>query len=129
MVNNIHIYDDAYNSNLVGFTNSVEVLSKTPLKKVIITPGIVDEGKMTKELNEKVALKIKDVFDEIYIIDNYSGRYVYNKLSYLNNIHLKSSFREAYLEVLSKYQNEEIALLIENDLPDNYLVRRKKHEK
>lgn len=129
LVNNIHIYDDAYNSNLVGFTNSVEVLSKTPLKKVIITPGIVDEGKMTKELNEKVALKIKDVFDEIYIIDNYSGRYVYNKLSYLNNIHLMSSFKEAYLDVLSKYQNEEIALLIENDLPDNYLVRRKKHEK
>ena len=81
---------------------------------------------MAQELNEQVAIKIKDVFDDIYIIDNASGRYIYNKLSYLNNVHLIDSFKEAYHEVLSKYQKEEIALLIENDLPDNYLVRRKK---
>ena len=62
----------------------------------------------------------------IYIIDSYSGIYIYKELEYLNNVTLVKSFKDAYLQVLSKYKTEEIALLIENDLPDNYLARRRK---
>lgn len=123
-VNNLHIYDDSYNSNLVGFKNSIEVIKTVPLKKVIITPGIVDCGKMTKEINEEIALEIEKTFDDIYIIDNYSGKYIYNKIQKENNLTLCSSFKDAYLRVLNKYK-EEICLLIENDLPDNFLNRKK----
>ena len=125
-VDNLHIYDDAYNSNKNGFINSIEVIKNIPLKKVIITPGIVDLGKMTEEINKEVARHIKNVFDDIYIIDSYSGIYIYKELEYLNNVTLVKSFKDAYLQVLSKYKTEEIALLIENDLPDNYLARRRK---
>lgn len=123
-VRNIHIYDDSYNSNIVGFQNSIEVIKQINLKKILITPGIVDCGKMTKELNEKIAVEIEDVFDEVYIIDNYSGRFIYNALDKCNK-NLFVSFKEAFNEVLNKYINEEICLLIENDLPDNFLYRRK----
>ena len=81
---------------------------------------------MTEEINKEVARHIKNVFDDIYIIDSYSGIYIYKELEYLNNVTLVKSFKDAYLQVLSKYKTEEIALLIENDLPDNYLARRRK---
>lgn len=124
-LNNIHIYDNAYSSNIIGLKNSIEVINTCQCKKVIITPGIVDCGNMTKDLNEEVAKMIKDVFDEIYIIDNYSGRYIYNYLKYLDNVYLFKSFKEAYLDFLENNKSQEVALLIENDLPDNYLVRGK----
>lgn len=125
-VNNIHLYDDSFSQNLEGFKNATEVIKKVPFKRIIITPGIVDTGKMTKVINEKVANLIKETFDEAYIIDNNSGRYIYNELSKTNSIHLSKSFKKAYQDVLKK--KEELALLIANDLPDNYLVRRKKNE-
>lgn len=128
LVNNIHIYDDSYNANIVGFKNSVDVLKKINFKKIIITPGIVDTGEMTKKINEEVAEYIENVFEKIYIIDNESGKYIYDKLKHLDYVHLFSSFKEAYQDVVNNHK-EEIALLIANDLPDNYLVRRKKNGK
>lgn len=128
-INNLHIYDDAFSANIVGIKNSVDVVKKTNYKKIIITPGIVDSGKMTKQLNEEVASYIQDVFDDIYIIDNDSGRVIYNKLKDLSNIYLYKSFSEAYTNVVNNNLTNEVALLIANDLPDNYLVRRKKNDK
>ena len=84
---------------------------------------------MTKQLNEEVASYIQDVFDDIYIIDNDSGRVIYNKLKDLSNIYLYKSFSEAYTNVVNNNLTNEVALLIANDLPDNYLVRRKKNDK
>lgn len=123
-LNNIHIYDNAYSSNIVGFLNSIEVIKQLQYKKIIITPGIVDTGKKTKEINETVAKEIINTFDEIYIIDNVSGKYIYNYI--INNtkdkkVSLVTSFIDAYKEVIKK--EEESCLLIENDLPDNYLAR------
>lgn len=123
-VNNIHLYDDSYNANIIGFLSGIDVVSKTPYKKIIITPGIVDGGKITRELNEEAASKMKGVFDSIYIIESYSGKYIYDKLKAEENVLMFKSFKEAYNDVLNKYKNEEIVLLIENDLPDNYLQRR-----
>ena len=121
--NNIHVYDDSYNSNIKGFKSSIDVISKIPYKKIIITPGIVDAGSLTKTLNEDISKRIKEVFDDIYIIDSYSGKYIYNALISQDNVHLNKTFIDAYNEVITKYQ-EEVVLLIENDLPDNYLLRR-----
>lgn len=124
-IDNIHLYDDSYNSNIVGFEKAVDVIKNTPYKKIIITPGIVDCGKKTKELNELTTKYIEGVFDDIYVIDNYSGRFIYKKLEHLKQVHLFPSFFDAYQDVISKYKTEEISLLIENDLPDNYYMRGK----
>lgn len=128
-VGNIHIYDDSYNANIVGFKNGVDVLKESIYKKIIITPGIVEAGNKEQELNEEVASTIENVFDDIYIIDNISGRYIYNKLTKTPQVKLVKSFQDAYQDVLKNNQHEEVALLIANDLPDNYLVRRKKNVK
>lgn len=119
--NNIHIYDDAYNSNIVGFKNACEIIKLLPYKKIIITPGIVELGKKEKEINEEIAQLIKNTFDEIYIIKNKASETL---IKYLKDetINITNSFINAYNECVNKY-TEEIAILIENDLPDNYLER------
>lgn len=125
---NIYIFDDSYNSNVKGFINAIEIIYKMNTKKIIITPGIVDLKDHTKEYNELIATKLL-FFDEIYLIDNQSSRYINNKLKELNyqNIYVYTTYHQAYNEVLNKYHQKDVkvSLLIENDLPDNYLERNK----
>lgn len=121
-----HIYDDSYNANLIGVKNAIEVLDMTKTKKAIITPGIVDGGKMLKEINEEIAKDIARVFDEICLIKNASSEYI---STYLHTIkqphHIYKSFQEAYQHLKNIYVDEEISILIANDLPDNFLRRSK----
>ena len=62
------------------------------------------------------------VFDEVYLINNPASKAIEKVLQEVEyrDIHIYSRFIDAYNEVLRKYQNEEIVLLIENDLPDNF---------
>lgn len=123
---NLSIYDDSYSSNIVGFVNACEVISHQDGKKIIITPGIVDGGNYDEVLNQNAANSLLNIFDEIYLIDNPSSRIIAN---YLDNqkvkYHVFSTFKLAYLDVLSKYNIKEtkVNLLIENDLPDSFLER------
>lgn len=123
-IKNIHLYDDSYNSNIVGFKNACEVMSLLPYKKIIITPGIVELGSEEKNINLEIAETIKKTFDEIYII-NHKGSHSLIKNLKNSNLIIASGFKEAYNDCINKYQdtNEEVAILIENDLPDSYLER------
>lgn len=121
---NINIYDDSYSSNLIGFISAVEVLEKIENTKIIITPGIVDCGKSSKQINEEAARSLINVFDEIYLIKNKVTKYFINILEkHSKQYTICKSFREAINIVKQKYKEEEISLLIENDLPDNFLER------
>ena len=126
---NIYIFDDSYNSNIKGFTNAINTINQMNTYKIIITPGLVDLKNKQKEYNETIANKL-NIFDEIYLINNQSSKYIYNQLLKTNQtsiIHLFDSFKEAYQNILSKHlnQNYEVSILIENDLPDNFLERNK----
>lgn len=125
-IDNLHIFDDSYSSNIVGFKNACEVLSFQEGRKIIITPGIVDGGSYEQKLNEEIASTICNTFDNIYLINNVASKYIQNILKEKKiKYHVFSSFKEAYSNVLSKYNIKEqtINLLIENDLPDSFLER------
>lgn len=120
-VNNIHIYDDSYNSNIKGFINAINVLKSTNTKKIIITPGIVDAGTQEEKINTEIAKIINESnIDEIYLIKNKATIY-YEKV--LSNYKIYNNFIDAYNHIQSTYTLEEVSLLIENDLPDNYFER------
>ena len=120
-VNNIHIYDDSYNSNIKGFINAINVLKSTNTKKIIITPGIVDAGIEEEKINTEIAKIINESnIDEIYLIKNKATIY-YEKV--LINYKIYNNFIDAYNHIQSTYTLEEVSLLIENDLPDNYFER------
>lgn len=93
-------------------------------KKIIITPGIVDTGKSSNTINSLAATYLLNIFDDIYLIKNEMTKY-YQKVLEENNEHyfIFNSFKEAFTYFKIKYKNEEVSLLIENDLPDNFLER------
>lgn len=124
VIDNFHIYDDSYNSNQIGFKNAIEVMKLVNTPKVIITPGIVDNGKMGEIINQDIASKLVGVFDDIYLVKNKITRYYENVLNKANKAYyVFDSFQDAFSFFKSKYKNKEVSLLIENDLPDNFLER------
>lgn len=122
-INNFHIYDDSYNANIKGFYNAIEVMKLVKTKKVIITPGIVDSGKQSEVINKEAASYLLNTFDEIYLIKNKMTLFFEEVLKNKENYYIFNSFKEAYNYFKIKYQNKEVSLLIENDLPDNFLER------
>ena len=110
--------DNSYSSNIVGFENSLNFLKEHKELKVIITPGIVDLGKYTKMINERAAAMLLDI--DVILIKNESSIYISNYLDeHKKEYKMFNSFKEAYSFVVGHYQ--EAIVLIENDLPENYL--------
>lgn len=121
---NINIIDDSFNSNLVGFKNAVDALMLSDNYKVIITPGIVDGGSYLEELNYEAGSLVEKL-DYVILIDNPASKYIKSYLDQINytNYVVVNSFKQAYNMVQKESKKRDITLLIENDLPDNYLRR------
>lgn len=119
--NNLHIYNDSYNSNLIGFKNAIDLINNLNILKIIITPGIVDCGIEEEKQNTEIAKYISSSnIDKVYLIKNKVTKYYIENLS---NYLIFNSFIEAYNHLINTYNKEEVCVLIENDLPDNYLER------
>ncbi|BCD68294.1 UDP-N-acetylmuramoyl-tripeptide--D-alanyl-D-alanine ligase [Nitratiruptor sp. YY09-18] len=58
------IIDDSFNGNLEGMIGSYELVATYVGRKVIVTPGIIES---TEEANKKLAKKIDEVFDLVFI--------------------------------------------------------------
>lgn len=113
------IIDDSYNSNLEGFINALDVLKTFNKYRVLITPGLIELGDKSYEYNLKVAQYSIDKIDYAIIIGDLKPfREVYEQ----NNIKYKQV--ASYNEAIKKAESliyKDIVILIENDLPDNYL--------
>ncbi len=122
---NIELIDDSFNANIEGFKNALDVLKMSNKLKVLLTPGIVDAGNDEKKLNSIIAKKAAEICDRVYLVSNPSAEYIKKALLEVNytNFFMFPSFQEAYFTLTEAYQSTEITLLIENDLPDNYLRR------
>ena len=119
------LIDDAYNSNPEGCLEAVNVLgSFEGMKKVIITPGLVELGEKEFECNKALGKSAAKVCDKIIFVGKKRSEPLvegakeadFNK----DNMYIASSFMEA-MEIYSAFANENTVVLLENDLPDNYL--------
>lgn len=116
--------DDAFNSNPVGANEAVNVLSSFDDKtKIIITPGMVELGEKSEELNREFAAHCAKVADYIFLVGKANSGILKDEIE-------KNGFNKANLIVFNKV-HEAIAqarmlveknkvCLLENDLPDNY---------
>lgn len=118
--------DDSFNSNTEGFVSAVKSLKRLKGIKCIITPGIVDGGKYSSVIADKIVNSFLDL-DDIVLVNN---KELKRLKVLLNKRGIKyqcvSSFIEGVNYIKSKYllfKSEYINILIENDLPDNYLMR------
>ncbi len=117
--------DDAYNANPEGCIEALQVLASFKnLKKVIVTPGLVELGEEEYNFNYKLGLAAAQISDIIILVGKKRAVPLSDAIDTTNfnkdNLFIVSSFKEA-MEVYSRFADENTAVLLENDLPDNYL--------
>jgi len=121
------IIDDAYNSNERGAQMALEVLgSFQGRQRVFITPGIVDLGNKAYEINKKLGKEATKYSDFIILVgEKQAGplldgvketEYPENQVMVAKN--LEEAIQKMY-ELINA--NANTVVLLENDLPDNYL--------
>lgn len=124
-INNSLLIDDAYNSNPEGCLEAVNVLgSFDGMKKVIVTPGLVELGDKEYECNYALGKQAAQNCDIIILVGKNRSKpmadAVNNSDFNKENLYIVASFKEA-MEIYSKIADTNTVVLFENDLPDNYL--------
>ena len=121
--NGIIILDDSYNANEQGTRAALDVLALFTGKKVIQTPGIVEQGKESHKTNFKLGKRIARVADEVIIVNETNRAYIEAGLENSNfdkaKIHTVKTAADAK-QLYSKLLTAGDVLLIANDLPDNF---------
>ena len=119
------LIDDAYNSNPVGCLEACRVLSLfAPMKRVLITPGLVELGEEEYKHNYRLGEVASQCADYIILVGLKRSEPI--KQGILSNgfdeskLFVEAGFKEAYNRYL-QIADSNTAVLIENDLPDNYL--------
>lgn len=124
-INSSLLIDDAYNANPEGCLEAVKVLSTfKDMKKVIITPGLVELGHKEYEYNYNLGLEAAKYCDIIILVGKNRSKPMVDAAEKVNfnkeNLYVVSSFKEA-LEIYTPKADSNTVVLFENDLPDNYL--------
>ncbi len=121
---NLTVIDDAYNSNPSGAKAAVDTLSLFNMKKIIITPGMVELGSLQYEENYKFGENIAKVCDFVVLVGQKQTEPIYKGLidaGYSESqIFVADNLTVAADKAFGLYPDEEKVVLFENDLPDNY---------
>ena len=121
---NITYIDDSYNSNPVGSKMALDVLKDMPGLRIIMTPGMVELGDKSYELNKKFGTYMKDSCDVVILVGEKITKPIHAGLKEVKfnekNIYVVKSTNEAFGLVKKLSNNKETYCLIENDLPDIY---------
>ncbi len=121
---NITYIDDSYNSNPVGSKMALDVLKDMPGQRIVMTPGMVELGDKSYELNKKFGTYMKDSADIVILIGEKITKPIKDGLKEVNfndkNIYVVNSTKEAFSLVKKLANGKEAYCLIENDLPDIY---------
>lgn len=124
-INGSLLIDDAYNSNPEGCLEAVRVLgSFKNRKKVIITPGLIELGEREYDCNYALGLEATKHCDVIILVGKNRSKPMRDAIETTDfnrdNVYVVSSFKEA-MEIYNPMANSSSVVLLENDLPDNYL--------
>ncbi len=119
---NLHLIDDAYNSNPVGSKRALEVLSLMKGKRIIVTPGMIELGSLQYIKNKEFGEQIAGSVDEVILIGKEQTIPIYDGLKEMNfkqeHIHILNDVKEAFPLMKKLSGEKETYVLLENDLPD-----------
>lgn len=116
--------DDAYNSNPVGSSMAMDVLkSMQGGRRIVVTPGMVELGDKTYELNRHFGEKIAQSADIAVIVCRFNRDAILEGIREIGmpaeNVYTVDTFAEAQKLLGGMLQQGDI-VLYENDLPDTY---------
>ena len=120
----IVVIDDAYNSNPVGSAMALDVLAGMKGgRRIVVTPGMVELGDRTYELNNAFGEKIAHAADIAVIVCRYNRDAIIEGIKSqgmsADAIYTVDTFAEAQ-KLLSTILNAGDTVLYENDLPDTF---------
>lgn len=115
------IIDDSYNCNPDGAANALDALRRFDCKRAVATQGIVEGGKSGAELNERLGRQIAQVADVAIAIGPNAADIVrgIKSADFRGKLYVARDIAEAK-ELFATVLGGVGALLIQNDLPDNY---------
>jgi len=123
-INGIKAIDDSFNSNQVGFKNAIDVLSLMKEKRIVITPGIIEQGPNSYKINYELGKYMYGKVDLVILVEKNSfiiKEGLINSGFNPKKIIEKKDFLEAWNYVKENIKEENKIILIENDLPSIYL--------
>lgn len=122
-INGYRFIDDAFNSNPVGSAMALEVLQRMPNTRYIVTPGMIDLGKIQYEANKQFGEKMKGKADVVILVGEIQTKPIYTGLQEsgfdMQKVIVTKTVKEAFDYI---YQNASVedTILLENDLPDAF---------
>jgi len=119
------LIDDAYNANPEGSLEAVRILSHFEgMHKTVITPGLIELGDKEYECNYQLGAEAAKYADRIILVGENRSKPLRAGVEStdfsLKNLFVVKSFSEA-IAIHSSDVTSNSVVLLENDLPDNYL--------
>ena len=115
-INGLTFIDDAFNSNPVGSSMALDVLSMMPERRVIVTPGMIDLGAKEDEINYEFGKKMLGEKQTKQILRGLTDSgFDAEKILVVKTV--REAFRYIYANM-----NANDTILLENDLPDAFNV-------
>jgi len=119
------IIDDAYNSNIEGAANAFQTLKLFKNKfKIIVTPGLVDLGDESEKYNIEFGRRAAGCADLYILVGEKQAKAIKKGLIEEEvpeeKICVVSTINNA-IQKYNEYEASNRVVLLENDLPDNYL--------
>lgn len=120
----VTIIDDSYNSNVDGTIAALEVFSGFEGRKIIITPGLVELGRMQDLENFRLGRRIAKVVDYAILIGGPNAYKIRDGLLEEDFLYERIKICPTLddgVKFLSEISEEGDVVLFENDLPDKFL--------
>lgn len=119
------LIDDAYNANPEGSIEAVNVVASFEgMKKVIVTPGLIELGSKEYECNFNLGVKAARCCDYLIFVGLTRSKPLVDGADSVgfpkDKMFVVASFKDA-MEIYAKLADNKTVVLFENDLPDNYL--------
>ena len=119
------IIDDAFNSNPAGAAAALRTVALFDAVKIIITPGMIELGAKSDELNAELGKNAASVCDWIVAVGERQAKPIVKGAKDAgfdkDHIHVAKTFTEAmdFVRAIDAKGKKKV-ILLENDLPDNF---------
>lgn len=113
------LIDNAFNSNVDGFKESIELVKSFKRPTIFVTPGIVDLGEKTFEIHKDLGKKLDGIDYVILIGKSDRTKGLKEGIDNTKNVLELATLKEVWGEI-NKLNLKNPVVLLENDLPDQY---------
>ena len=119
------IIDDAYNSNPTGAHMALKTLGMFQGVRVLVTPGMVELGEQEDHYNYELGREATQHCDYIVLVGHRQTESIQRGVTDTDfdreHFYVAENLQDAMNYVYGIVTNQKLIVLLENDLPDNYL--------